>query len=99
MAAVSQCIVAIISELHWNARTVSVSESTSTPSGSSWPNPTHSLTASSSLKGVGLNRVPSPWVATSMQIQFAVSVSSSRVRSISTEVVTVDVGGMLVRED
>ena len=60
--------VAIILESDGNARTVSVSESHSTPSGCSWPNPMHSSIASSSPKEVGSKGVPSPWVVTSMQI-------------------------------
>ena len=91
--------MAIISELNWNAKTASVLESCSTPSGCSLPNPMHSLTVSSSLKEVGHNGVLSPQVATSMQILFPISVLSPRVRSISPETVTVDAVDMLVRED
>ena len=43
--------------------------------------------------------MPSPWVVTSMQTQFAISVSSPRVRSISAEVVTMDMVDVLVGED
>ena len=97
VAASRWCIMAIMSESDRNARTISVSESCSTPSGCSWPNPTHSLSTSSSLKKMGHNGVPSPWVVTSMQIQFVISVSLPRVSSLSAKAVTVDVVDMLVR--
>ena len=90
------CIVAIISELHQNTKTVLVSESCSTPSGCSWPKPTHNWSASYYVKRLEHNRLLLPWLATSMLIQFPISVSSPRVRSISAEVVAVDVVDILM---
>ena len=98
MATVRWCVAAIILESHWNAKTASVSENHGTPSGCSWTNPTHNLTISSSLKDLGHNGVPLPQVAISMQIWFPLSGSSPRVRSISTEAVTMDAMDMLMRE-
>ena len=85
-------------ELGKNARTILVPESCSTSSGCSWPNPTHTTIVSSSPEEVGPNGVPSPWVATSLQIQFAVLVLSPRVGSISAKAFTVDMADMLVEE-
>ena len=59
----------------------------------------HSSIASSSQKDEGPKRVPLPWVVTIMQIQFTISASSPRARSVSTEAVTVDAVDMLVEED
>ena len=84
MAAVRWHVAAIISELHQNAKTVSVSDSCSTLPGCSYPNLTHNPTMSSSLKELSHNRVQSPWVVTTMKIWFPISVSSPRVGSIST---------------
>ena len=50
------------------------------------------------LYELGPNSMPSPWVVTSMQIQFPISMSPS-VWSISTEAVTMDKVDMLVREE
>ena len=59
----------------------------------------HSSIASFSLKDVVYNRMPLPWVATSMQIWFAITISSPRVGSVSSKVVAVDVVDMLAVED
>ena len=59
----------------------------------------HNLTMSCSLNELGPNRVPSPQVATNMQIQLLISVLSPSVRSFSTKVVTMDEVDMLVREE
>ena len=53
-------VMAIISEPDQNVRTVLVSKNHSTPSRCTWPNPTNSLTMSSSWKESGLNGVSLP---------------------------------------
>ena len=90
MATVKRHVAAIISELDQNMRTVSVSESHSTPSRHTWPKPMHNLTVSFSWKVLEWSRVLLPWVAARTQMQFAISCSSPRVRSCPTKVVTVD---------
>ena len=75
----------------WNVRSASVTEIQNTPSGCAWPKPMYNSTKSFSWKESGENRVPLPWVATKMQMQFAKLWSSTRVTSCTTEVVAVDV--------
>ena len=60
VAAVRWCVTAIMSDLCKNTSTTLVSESQSTPSGCSWPNPMHSSTRFSSLKELGFNGMPLP---------------------------------------
>ena len=99
LAAMRQCIMAIISVSCQNARTTSVFESWSTPSGCSWPNLTHDLTTSFSLNELGPNGLPLPWVVTSTHIWFLMSMSLPSVGIISSEAVAVDEADILVREE
>ena len=90
VATLRQCIVAIMSDLHLNPKITLVSDSMSTPSGCSWPTPTHNSSLSSSFRELGHNGVVSPWVATKTQIWLPMSISLPRVGFTSTKAIAVD---------
>ena len=69
------------------------------PPGAPGPTPHTVQLHPPSPKEVGSSGVPSPLVATSMQIQFIIAVSLPRVGSISAKAVAVDVVDMLVGKD